>query len=1059
MWVSYFAIIKNMSDKRRHWDSSDSSENDVDSNRSEWERVSGSQNDFDSFPTPQRKARRWDATPVDSRVDDLSTETPRRTRWDATPVNISATSTPSYKLQDTGTSYDSLSAEQKILLRKDREMEERNRPWTDYELDCQLPTEGYAVLEAPSGYVPLRTPSRKLTATPTSSTRGFMMGIESTPGLGLIQTSSLSGISQDDVISLLKPDDYPFFSKIVTTNEVDLETSEDLSVDTIRELKLLKLLIRIKNGTPPMRRSAMRQISENAKDFGPKLLFDKLLPLLMSTTLEDQERHLLVKVVDRVLHQLEDLVRPFVRNILVVVEPLLIDEDYFARQEGRDIISHLSKAAGLASMVAAMRPDIDHSDEYVRNTTSRAFSVVASALGIPALLPFLKAVCASKRTWEARHTGAKIIQQIAIIMGPGVLPHLEQLVSCLLLTIQDEHPKVRTMSALTIASLAEACNPYGIEHFQPILKSLWDGLSQHRGKSLTAFLKAIGFILPLMNSEYSALYAREVLVVLKREFTTADDELKKIVLLVLSQCVGTEGILASEIQESIIPDFLKYFWTRRMSLDKRNSRQLIATTVALSKKVGIISILQHLVQDCKDESEAYRRMVIEAIDSLIAAHGANDIDQRLEEQLIDGLLFAFQEQSNVLGSGASLNHYQLLHDENIILNGFGRILNVLGIRVQPYVKQLCSIVLWRLDNKNARVRQQAADLLTRIASVLVTCHEEDLLRQLSMILYESLGEEYPDVLGSLLCALKSILQAIGASKMNPPMRELLPRLTPILKNRNEKVQENCINLVGCVAESAPEDVSPREWMRICFELLELLKAQKKSIRRSAIATFGYIAKAIGPQDVLVALLNNLKVQERQLRVCTTIAIAIIAENCGSFAILPALMNEYRVPELNVQNGVLKSLSFLFEYIGDTSKDYVYSVVRLLEDALIDRDLVHRQTSCNAVKHLSLGVAYFGCEDAIVHLFNHVWPNILETSPHVIQAVMDAMEGFRIALGPGILYRHIIQGLFHPARRVRSIMWNVYNTLYLNCQDSLVPHYAELQLDRGKYCRRELYLIV
>ena len=27
------------------------------------------------------------------------------------------------------------------------------------------------------------------------------------------------------------------------------------------------------------------------------------------------------------------------------------------------------------------------------------------------------------------------------------------------------------------------------------------------------------------------------------------------------------------------------------------------------------------------------------------------------------------------------------------------------------------------------------------------------------------------------------------------------------------------------------------------------------------------------------------------------------------------MNEYRVQELNVQNGVLKSLSFLFEYIG------------------------------------------------------------------------------------------------------------------------------------------------
>jgi len=34
-----------------------------------------------------------------------------------------------------------------------------------------------------------------------------------------------------------------------------------------------------------------------------------------------------------------------------------------------------------------------------------------------------------------------------------------------------------------------------------------------------------------------------------------------------------------------------------------------------------------------------------------------------------------------------------------------------------------------------------------------------------------------------------------------------------------------------------------------------------------------------------------------------------------------LMNEYRVPELNVQNGVLKAMSFLFEYIGEMGKDY------------------------------------------------------------------------------------------------------------------------------------------
>merc|ERR1711997_827972 len=161
------------------------------------------------------------------------------------------------------------------------------------------------------------------------------------------------------------------------------------------------------------------------------------------------------------------------------------------------------------------------------------------------------------------------------------------------------------------------------------------------------------------------------------------------------------------------------------------------------------------------------------------------------------------------------------------------------------------------------------------------------------------------------------------------------------------------------------------------ELLDILKAHKKAIRRCAVNTFGYISKAIGPQDIIEILLNNLRVQERQNRICTTVAIAIVAEQCSPFTVLAHLLNEYRVPELNVQNGVLKSLSFLFEYIGEMGKDYIYAVTPMLEDALMDRDLVHRQTACAAIKHMALGVFGFGCEDALIHLMNFVWPNVFD----------------------------------------------------------------------------------
>ena len=46
----------------------------------------------------------------------------------------------------------------------------------------------------------------------------------------------------------------------------------------------------------------------------------------------------------------------------------------------------------------------------------------------------------------------------------------------------DEQQKVRTITALALAALAEAATPYGIESFDSVLKPLWKGIRQHRGK-------------------------------------------------------------------------------------------------------------------------------------------------------------------------------------------------------------------------------------------------------------------------------------------------------------------------------------------------------------------------------------------------------------------------------------------------------------------------------------------------------------------------------------------------------------------------------------------------
>lgn len=88
--------------------------------------------------------------------------TPLLTPGGSTPVGAKAmamaTPTPGHLA--------SMTPEQLQAYRWEREIDERNRPYSDEELDAMFPP-GFKVLPPPAGYIPIRTPARKLTATPT----------------------------------------------------------------------------------------------------------------------------------------------------------------------------------------------------------------------------------------------------------------------------------------------------------------------------------------------------------------------------------------------------------------------------------------------------------------------------------------------------------------------------------------------------------------------------------------------------------------------------------------------------------------------------------------------------------------------------------------------------------------------------------------------------------------------------------------------------------------------------------------------------------------------------
>jgi splicing factor 3B subunit 1 len=126
-----------------------------------------------------------------------------------------------------------------------------------------------------------------------------------------------------------------------------------------------------------------------------------------------------------------------------------------------------------------------------------------------------------------------------------------------------------------------------------------------------------------------------------------------------------------------------------------------------------------------------------------------------------------------------------------MLDGFGMVMNALGARIKPYLPQIISMILWRLTNKSAKVRMLAADLTIRVAPIVKVNGEDQLLSKLGVVIFEQLGEEYPDALGrwvlhsllycdidqkadniSLIAAEGAIANVVGMTQMNPPVKDL-----------------------------------------------------------------------------------------------------------------------------------------------------------------------------------------------------------------------------------------------------------------------------------------------
>ena len=159
--------------------------NAVKGGRSRWDETPKASSSGGDDATPQARRSNWDAATPSGTVSLGDGVTPssskKKSRWDETPL-AAGSATPMGGTTPSGGATPSgpmalgmmtpaflgpMTPELAQRMRWEAEVDERNRPMSDEELDSIFPSVGYKILDMPAGYVPIRTPQRKLLATPT----------------------------------------------------------------------------------------------------------------------------------------------------------------------------------------------------------------------------------------------------------------------------------------------------------------------------------------------------------------------------------------------------------------------------------------------------------------------------------------------------------------------------------------------------------------------------------------------------------------------------------------------------------------------------------------------------------------------------------------------------------------------------------------------------------------------------------------------------------------------------------------------------------------------------
>ena len=195
---------------------------------------------------------------------------------------------------------------------------------------------------------------------------------------------------------LVSIDDFKIFGDIINSN------TEDLTIEDAKRFKSAQLLLQVKNGNPLTRRSALRILFERINLLDKEFVISKLVEMLRTDTIDEIQRHALIKILTRLLPKCVSEICNHGKEILYLALPLTKNPNYLIRTEGRELIADFVKSTGFTFLVNLIYPTIDTDDERLKTDICRILGIAANALGFSVVFPLISGPLEQQKIVEGK---------------------------------------------------------------------------------------------------------------------------------------------------------------------------------------------------------------------------------------------------------------------------------------------------------------------------------------------------------------------------------------------------------------------------------------------------------------------------------------------------------------------------------------------------------------------------------------------------------------------------------------------------------------------------------